>query len=78
MIALVSLRASSKSCRNTILKFSAEISKTLETLGPKSQNAQNCNLRLARDVLKEVVHTYVLFSLNIQVLSAGNPQKSRL
>jgi hypothetical protein len=61
-----------------ILKFSAEIGETLETLGPKSQNARKCNLRLAGGALKEAVLTYVLFSPNVQVLSAENPQRRRL
>jgi hypothetical protein len=56
------------------MKFSAEFS---ETLGPKSQNAWNYNLRLGGGALKEAVHTYVLFSPNVQVPSAENPHKSR-
>jgi hypothetical protein len=60
------------------MKFSVEISKTLETLRSKSENAQNCNLILAGGVLKEVVHTYVFFTPNFQVPSAENPKKSRL
>jgi hypothetical protein len=59
------------------MKFSAEISKTLETLGPKCQNAQNCSLRLVEGALKEVVHTYSIFNPNLQVTSDENPQKSR-
>jgi hypothetical protein len=64
-------------CRNTILNFFAEISRTLESLGPKSQIDQNCSLRLVGGALREAVHTYSLFSPNIQVPSAENPQKSR-
>jgi hypothetical protein len=37
---LVSLRAPSLSCRNPDSEISAEISETLETLGPKIQNDQ--------------------------------------
>jgi hypothetical protein len=34
------------SCRNPNIEISAEISETLETLGPKIQNARNFNLKL--------------------------------
>jgi hypothetical protein len=34
-------------------------------------------LRLVGGALKEAVHTYVLFILNVQVSSDENPQKSR-
>jgi len=34
-------------------------------------------MRVVGGALKEVVHTYVLFILNVEVSSAGNPQKSR-
>jgi hypothetical protein len=57
------------SCRNPNSEFSKEISETLETLGPKFQNAQNFDLKLVGGVLKEVVHSYSLFIPNVQVLS---------
>jgi hypothetical protein len=76
MIAPVSGISPSRSCKNTILKFSAEINKTLETLGPKSQNARNCSLRLVGGALKEVVHAYALLIPNFQVPSVENLQKS--
>jgi hypothetical protein len=59
------------------MKFFVEISETLESLVPKSQNARYCNLRLAGGAMKEVVHIYVLFSPNVQVSSAENPHKGR-
>jgi hypothetical protein len=68
-ITLVSLISLSKSCRNPILKFSSEICETLETLGPKSKNARNCNMRLVGGALKEAVHTCSLFIPNVQVPS---------
>jgi hypothetical protein len=74
---LVSGRAPSMSCRNPNIEISAEISETLETLGPKSQNARKCNLKLAGGALKVVVHSYALFSLNVQVTSAETPQRGR-
>jgi hypothetical protein len=43
----------------------------------KNQNARKCNMRLVGCALKEGIHTYVLFSPNVQVLSVENPQKSR-
>jgi hypothetical protein len=46
------------SCRNPNTEISAEISETLETLGPKIQNAQNFTLKLVGGALKEVVHSY--------------------
>jgi hypothetical protein len=77
IIALVGRIAPSRSCKNPILKFYAEISETLETLGPKLQNAHNCSLRLVGGTLKEAIHTYALFSPNIQVPSVENSQKGR-
>jgi hypothetical protein len=65
------------SCRNPNSEISAEISETLETLGPKSQNARKCNLKLVGGALKEVVHSYALFSPNIQVTSVETPQRGR-
>ena len=58
------------SCRNPNSEISAEISETLETLGPKSQNAQKCNLNLVGGALKEVIHSYGNFIPNAQVPSA--------
>jgi hypothetical protein len=60
------------SCRNPNSEISAE---NCETLGPKNQNARKCNLKLVGGALKEVVHSYALFSPNVQVLSVGTPQK---
>jgi hypothetical protein len=65
------------SCRNPNSEISAEISETLETLGPKSQNARKCNLKLVGGALKEAVHSYALFSPNVQVPSAETPQRGR-
>jgi hypothetical protein len=48
-------------------EISAEKYKTLETLGPKIQNAQKCNLKLVGGALKEVIHSYIIFSSNVQV-----------
>jgi hypothetical protein len=56
-------------CRNPNNEISAEISETLETLGPKFQNARNFNLKLVGGALKEVVHSYCIFILNVQVPS---------
>jgi hypothetical protein len=75
--ASVSQRALSISCKKPNSKISAEISETLETLGPKSQNDQKCNPKLAGGTLKEAVHSYELFSPNIQVTSAETPQRGR-
>jgi hypothetical protein len=58
------------SCRNPDTKISTEFSETLDTLGPKFQNARNFDLKLARSALKEVVHSYAKISPNIQVLRA--------
>jgi hypothetical protein len=76
-ITLVSLRALSKSCRNPNSEFSVEISETLETLGPKIKNAQNCNLKLVEGALKEAVHFYALFRPNVQMPSSETSQKGR-
>jgi hypothetical protein len=65
------------SWRNPNTEIYAENSETLETLGPKFQNAQNFDLKLVGDALKEVVHSYALFSQKIQVPSAKNLQKRR-
>jgi hypothetical protein len=58
------------SCRNPNTEISAEISETLETIGPKFQNARNFNLKLAGGALKKAVHSYGIFSPNVQVPSA--------
>jgi hypothetical protein len=60
-------------CRNPNTKISVEIGETLETLGPKSQNDQKCNLKIVGGALKEVVHSYARFIPNIQVKSAKTP-----
>jgi hypothetical protein len=56
------------SCRNPDTEISAEISETLETLGPKFQNAWNFDLKLVGGALKEVVHSYAKIIPNVQVL----------
>jgi hypothetical protein len=61
--------------RNPNTEISAEIGETLE---PKFQNAQNFDLKLVGGAMKEVIHSYALFSPNIQVPSSENLQKSRL
>jgi hypothetical protein len=65
------------SCKNPNFEISLEIRETLETLGPKSQNARKWNLKLVGGALKEVVHSYALFSPNVQVTSVETPQKGR-
>jgi hypothetical protein len=65
------------SCRNPKTEISAENCETLETLEPKIQKSWKCNLKVVGGALKEAVHSYVLFSPNVQVLSAENPHKSR-
>jgi hypothetical protein len=65
------------SCRNPNTEISAEISETLETLGPKFQNAQNFDLKLVGGALKEVVHSYALFIPNVQVPSAEKPPEEQ-
>jgi hypothetical protein len=62
------------SCKNPNSEISAEIS---ETLGPKSHNAQKCNLKLVGGALQEAVHSYALFTPNVQVSSAETPQRGR-
>jgi hypothetical protein len=63
------------SCKNPNTRISAEI---CETLGTKFQNAWNFDLKLVGGTLKEVVHSYAIFSPNFQVPSDENLQKSRL
>jgi hypothetical protein len=56
------------SCKNPNTEICAEIGETLETLGPKFQNARNFDLNLVGGVLKEYVHSYSKNSPNVQVL----------
>jgi hypothetical protein len=63
------------SCRNPNSEISAEISKTLETLGPKFQNARNFTLRASGDARGEIVLFYAKNSPSIQVLRAESPMK---
>jgi hypothetical protein len=65
------------SCKNPISEFFAEISETLETLGPKFQNARNFTLRDSEDALGETVRFYAKNSPNVQVLRAESPMKGR-
>ena len=65
------------SCRNPNSEIFVEINETLETLGPKSQNAHKCNLKLVGGVLKEAVHYYVLLIPTVQVTSVETPQRGR-
>jgi hypothetical protein len=60
----VSSRAPSMSCRNPNSKISVEISKMLETLGTKIQNAWNFILKVNGDVLRKVVQLGPSFSFN--------------
>ena len=55
------------SCKNPNTEIYAEISKTLETLGPKFQNAWNFTLRVSGGALEEVVLSYAKISPNVQV-----------
>jgi hypothetical protein len=63
------------SCRNPNSEISAEISETLETLGPKFQNAKNFTLRVSGGALEKVVLSYAKISPNVQVLRAETPEK---
>jgi hypothetical protein len=65
------------SFRNPNSEISAEISKTLETPGLKSQNSWKCNPKLVGGALKEAVQLYALFIPNVQVTSVDTPQRSR-
>jgi hypothetical protein len=68
-------------CRNLkteISEISAKNCGTLETLGKKIQNSQNCNLRVVGGAFWEAVHTYAIFSPNVSILSAGIPKKERV
>ena len=62
------------SCRNPKNEIFAKKCETLETLQPKIQNSQNCNMRVVGGVLREVVHPYAIFIPNVQVLSAETPK----
>jgi hypothetical protein len=50
------------SCRNPNSEISAENCETLETLGPKIQNARKCNLKLVGGALKEAIHSYTILA----------------
>jgi hypothetical protein len=63
------------SCINPNSKISAEISKTLENLGPKFQNSWNFTLRVYGGVLEEAVYFYSKIVSNVQVLRAKTPKK---
>ena len=63
------------SCRNLNSEISAKISETLETLGPKFQNAQKFTLRVSGGALEEAVLSHAKISPNVQVLRAETPQK---
>jgi hypothetical protein len=60
--------------KNEIMQKKCE---TLETLGPKIQNSRNCNLKVIGGVLKEVVHSYVIFSPVVLVESDETTKKKR-
>jgi hypothetical protein len=72
---LVSRRDPSMSCRNPNSLISVEISKTLETLGPKFQNAWNFILRVFGGALEKVVLFYAKICLNVQVSGAETPKR---
>jgi hypothetical protein len=55
-ITLVIERDPSMGCRHPKSEFFAENYETLETLGPKIQNAWKCNMKLVGGVLKEFIH----------------------
>jgi hypothetical protein len=63
------------SCKNPNIEIFAEISKTLETLGPKFQNARNFDMKLVGGVLKEDVHSYSKNIPNVQVLRDGTEKE---
>jgi hypothetical protein len=65
---MVSQRAPSMSCKNPNFEIFTEINETLETLGPKFQNAQNFILRVSGGVLEKAVLSYAKICLNIQDL----------
>jgi hypothetical protein len=61
------------SCRIHNSEISTEISKTLETLRPKFQNARNFTLRVSGDALEESVLSHAKIVPNIQVSMAKTP-----
>ena len=61
------------SCRNPNSEISAEIRKTLETLGPKFQNARNFTLRVPGGALEDFVLSYAKIIPNVQVLRVETP-----
>jgi hypothetical protein len=63
------------SCKNPNLEISAEISKTLETLGPKFQKARNFTLRVSGGALEEAVLSYAKIGPNVQVSRVETYQK---
>jgi hypothetical protein len=63
------------SCRNPNTQISAEISETLETLGPKAKNPQNLFLRAPGDALEEALLFYAKNITNVQVLRDRTPHK---
>jgi hypothetical protein len=63
------------SCKNPNSEISAKNCETLETLVPKVQNSQKCNMKVVGGALKDAIHSYAIFSPNFQVLSAGTPKK---
>jgi hypothetical protein len=62
-------------CRNPKTKIPAE---NYETLGPKIQNSQKCNLKVAEGALKEAVHSYAIFSPNVSVESDETTKQERV
>jgi hypothetical protein len=66
------------SCKNPNTEISAEISKTLEILGPKFQNAWNFTLRVSGGALEEAVLSYAKIIPNVQVLRAENISERRV
>jgi hypothetical protein len=65
----VILKASSKSCRNPKNRNLQKI-ETLETLGPKFQNARKFILRVSGGALEKAVLSHAKICLNVQVLGA--------
>jgi hypothetical protein len=63
------------SCKKPNSEIFVEISETLETLGPKFQNAQNFTLRVSEGAVEEHVLSYAKIIPNIKILRAETPQK---
>jgi hypothetical protein len=63
------------SCINPNSEISTEISETLETLGPKFQNARNFTLRVSGGALEEAILSSAKISPKFQVLRAETPHK---